>query len=378
MSSEGVSFIIPQVIAPDTSHWANWIDAALSSDDTHRLAANKFQERLLQAGRIPLLSWHHLEELLCVADENSARRRVAFLQRLPAVAFLRLPSDDPNIGSVIDIFSAEVSAVLSGANDLVSVRATAKQAMLSMGNGVDALGHEGWIWEVVRKQFLERREQAKLIVSTTGMNLFDENQTIGQIAQGRLRTAPERAAKISQMRSGVMQHIRTRGDHQIVDHESMSRTFMADVESFDPPTNMSARDVVALALVSQGVGLDEITDDALLSDLNQLALFRAKLKVVAQNLEIPFESVKHVRMELLPSWQVERALRQFGQDRLRRSGSDLVDGYLAALAPYVDELFVDKRTAEDFRRVKAKDAIVASLLCIIRKSANFEELAVSQ
>jgi hypothetical protein len=372
-----MSIVIPKIVAPDSSHWANWIDSAVDPDPARRLTAERFYERLLEAGRIPFLSWHHLEELLGIADDDSARRRIAFLQKLPVLAFLKLPSDDPNIGSVIDVLSAEVRAVLNGCLDLQSVRATAKLTMLKTGSGTDALGEHGWIWDVVRKEFLRRREQAKLIVSTTGMNLFDEFRTIGEIAKGRLRTSSERAAKLSRMKSGINQHIRTRGDRDIADHEAMSDTFMNDVENFIPPDGMSVRDVIVLGLVSQGVNPEEVKDDILLSDLNRLAIYRAKLKVVAQNLAVSFESVKHVQMELLPSWQVERALRQFGQDRPRRSGSDLIDGYLAALAPYVDELFVDKRTAEDLRRVKAKDSIVAPLICTIRKSASFEEIAIA-
>jgi hypothetical protein len=68
-----MSLMRPRVVAPDTSHWANWIDAALSSDPAKRYAARHFHDRLLDAGKVPFLSWHHLEELLCVDIAANAR-----------------------------------------------------------------------------------------------------------------------------------------------------------------------------------------------------------------------------------------------------------------------------------------------------------------
>jgi hypothetical protein len=80
-------------------------------------------------------------------------------------------------------------------------------------------------------------------------------------------------------------------------------------------------------------------------------------------------------MRLLPSWQLEEAFKRYGQDRPRRSGSDLVDGYLSSLAPYVQELYVDKRTAEDFRRMRANMPIFGSLIAHISKASDFIGLA---
>jgi hypothetical protein len=48
----------------------------------------------IDQGIVPLLSLHHLEELLGVQDDATARARVAFLQDLPLLAWLRLPLDE--------------------------------------------------------------------------------------------------------------------------------------------------------------------------------------------------------------------------------------------------------------------------------------------
>jgi hypothetical protein len=368
------SLISPKIIVPDTSHWAKWIDAALGADGERRRVAQQFEDRLLASGRVPLLSWHHIEELLGIADESSARRRLAFLQQRPLIAYVRLPVEAHLAGSIIDVVAAEVSAALSGASNLEAVRAEAKRLMLRWGPARDAFSDEAWVWDLVRAESAARREQAKFVVSTKGMDLFDDRRTVGEIARGRIRTDAEMAERIASMRQEVDRHLHERGDREITNHAEMTDRFMGPIESWSP-AGLSVRDLIVLALTSQGVDPDEIKDDHLLADLNRLAMYRAKLQVIAEKLQQPFDRLKTIPMEILPSLQVENALVKWGQDR-RPSGGDLVDGHLATLAPYVDELFVDKRTAEDFRRVASNGgSLIAPLLCTIRKASNFTMLA---
>ena len=100
----------------------------------------------------------------------------------------------------------------------------------------------------------------------------------------------------------------------------------------------------------------------LAAESNRLAIFRTKLRVVVAKTGLAFEQLKTVDMTLLPHWRIEQALKTHGQTRPRVVGSDIVDGYLAKLAAYTTELFVDKRTAEDFRRVVAKAPDLATLI----------------
>jgi hypothetical protein len=372
-----MTVILPKIIAPDTSHWANWIDAALGQDPERRRTAQDFHQRLLTAGRIPFLSWHHLEELLVIDDVDWARRRIAFIQSVPLVAFMRMPGEEFGVGSVIEVVAAEVAASLDGHDTPRNIRAAARMTLIQTGSGVDAIGEEAWVWDALRGEFLARHEKAKLVTATRAMNLFDDNRTVGEIARGTIRAPSKRAERVRQMYDQVDSNIRSRGDAQIADSRAMTMDFMDRVKNFELPDNNDVRSLIELALVGQGVEPHEITDDRLLSELNELALYRAKLKVIAEKLGRPYDEIKHVDMQLLPSWQIEKALSRFGQDRQRRNGSDLNDGHLATLAAYVDELFVDKRTAEDFRRVVNRKDDVASLICVVRKAAKFEELAVS-
>ena len=369
-----MKIITPRVIAPDSSHWAQWIDCALSPSRVGHQATLDFHDRLISAGRIPLMSWHHLEELLAIEDDTWARRRVAFIQALPLIAYVRFPAEGSHSGSIVDVLSAEVTAALNGATTLQEVRDKARVSLIRTGTGEEVIGTETWIWDVVRREFRRRNKDAKLIAATRSMGLFDDQRTIGEIAKGSIRTNEEQRFTVLKMRGKVLDHIQLRGDRKIADPHSMASSFMDAVQALAVPEGTDVRSLLEIALVSQGLDRDEIRDDAVLADLNDLAIFRARLKVIADNIDMPFRSLKRIDRAILPSCQTLHLLQRFGQNRQRRNGSDITDESLSALAPYVDELFVDKRTAEDFRRVQSRSEPVVRLLGRVRKISSFEGL----
>lgn len=374
-AKRGMSIIALQVIVPDSSHWAQWIDCALNTSKAEHRAALKFHDRLMTAGRIPLMSWHHLEELLAIDDDAWARRRIAFIQALPFVAYMRFPSHAPHCGSIIDVLSAEVTAIINGETTLKGVRDHARKLLIQTGTGENIIGSEAGVWDVIRQELLLRKNQTKLIAATRRMSLFDDRKTIGELVKGSIRTAEDQEIRFSIMGAEVLDHIKNRGDPVIADPHVMASDFMGAVKSLKVPEGIDVRSLLEFSLISQGVDLEEIHDEDVLADLKDLGIFRTRLKVIAENINVPFDKLKIVNMRILPSWQTQHLIERFGQDRKRRPGSDIADECLSALAPYVDELFVDKRTAEDFRRLKNRPEMIISLLGIVRKSANYDGIA---
>jgi hypothetical protein len=364
-----------QIIAPDTSHWAQWIDSALDTSSVKHQEALKFHDQLMSVGRIPLLTWHHLEELLAIEDGVWARRRVAFIQNLPFLAYIKFPNEEPFPGTIIDVLSAEVAAVLGGATNLLDVRNAARGLLIQTGSGAEVLGSEAVEWDVLREDVLKHRQHLKQVAAVRIMSLFDDRRTVAEIAKESLRTSEEQTARYFSLRQEVLDHILNRGDKDIADPRSMAEDFVNSAKELSIPDVTDVRSLLEFGLMVQGVDREEISDDAVLADLKVLAVFRSRLRIIANNIGEQFDTIKHVNMRILPSWQIQSLLGQFGQDRQRRPGSDIVDEALSALAPYVDELFVDRRTAEDFRRVILKKDAIVSSLGRIRKSPNFEGLA---
>ena len=95
---------------------------------------------------------------------------------------------------------------------------------------------------------------------------------------------------------------------QFADH------FVAQVIEMMPGDDVDPRQLMIDTYVGQGLDPDEITDDRTIAELSTLATFRTQLKVVSEKTNLPFERLKRVRMETLPSWRIAEALRRYGQN----------------------------------------------------------------
>ncbi|WP_298670816.1 hypothetical protein [uncultured Sphingomonas sp.] len=369
-----MALIEPKIIAPDSSHWAKWLDAASAKDSDRRQRARALHERLMGLGRIPLLSWHHLEELLGGEDDDAARARVAFLQDLPMLAYIRLPKDEVGLGSIAQVLAAEAIAATEGHGDLISIRDRARELLLKTGSGTQAIGEETWMWEVVRPMLRSRKGKTDMIAALSPLRTFDENRTIGELAKSAINPPGQMRAQLNRIHAKALQEATQSTGGDAARARVMADDFVAQVVAMMPPPGTTVRELLVSTLVGQGLDEDEVRDEYVLADLSRLALFRSQLRVVASDTGRSFEALKKVPMDVLPSRIIGEALRTHGQPRPLRPGSDLNDGYLGVLAAYCAVLYVDKRTAEDFSRAQRKEPRLKGLVGEISKAADFEAL----
>lgn len=364
----------PTVVAPDTSHWAGWIDAAVRGGDASGIAL-ELHDRLLGAGRVPFLSMHHLEELLVVDNPASARARVSFLQSLPLMAWMQTPGD-AMLGSIIDILAAEALAHDAGHHGTAEIRDQARTSLMRVGPGEGAVGVEGRVWDVARHAMRERRAHVGMVAALSGMRSMDDTQTVGELCKQSIRTPAEREEMLSTMHKAAFLRSKI-ADARRSDAEAFefANQFVARVAAQMPPHDVPARQLLIDSYVKQGVDEHEIRDDCTIAELSALGTFRSQLMVVAEKTGLSFERLKRVKMESLPSWRIADALGRHGQERASKPGSDVHDQHLAALAAYTDILFVDKRTLEDFRRVRRKEPGLAALFGEVRKASDFSAIA---
>lgn len=362
-------------IAPDSSHWAKWLDAMHSPDPDRRRRATDLHTRLMERGRVPFLSWHHLEEMMGIEDEAKARARVASLQALPMVAWFQMPGEAHGLGSVAQILAAEAIAASEGFDDLVSIRDRARTLLLRTGEGRKAIGEDGWVWEAIRPLFHGHRNKTDMVAALGALKIFDESRTIGEILRtSKVRSPDNIRAQFPSIQAKVYQDAlqATGGDTNRA--HAMVNEFMEQMLERMPPAGETVRELFVATLGTQGVDEDEIGDDCVLADLTRLGLFRSQLRVVAAETGRSFHELKRIKMDILPSRIIEEALRNHGQPRNRRPASDVHDAHLAVLAAYCDVLYVDKRTAEDFRRAKQKDPRLGAVIGEIAKAADFDAL----
>jgi hypothetical protein len=369
-----LTIVESKIIAPDSSHWAMWLDATSARDVDRRQRARSLHSRLLDQGRIPLLTWHHLEELLGGEHDATAKARVAYLQDLPLVAYLRLDKDKIGLGSIVQVLAAEATAASEGHRDLISIRDRARELLLKTGSGTQAIGEEPWVREVMRPILRSRRDKIDTIAALRQVRTFDENRTIGELFKAEINSPAQRSARLKRIHAKAVQEATRSAGGNSLRGRAMADDFMARVVANMPPPEITARELIVSILISQGLDEEEIRDDCILADLNRLGAFRSQLRVVASETGRSFDTLKKVSMEILPSRVIGDALKAHGQSRTRRPGSDLNDGYLGTLSAYCAVLYVDKRTAEDFRRALHKESRLTGLIGKIAKAADFEAL----
>jgi len=332
---------------------------------------------MLDQGQIPFFSWHHLEELLCIGNDTNARARIAFIQSLPLIAWMRMPDEENGIGAIIDIIAAEAMALDQGCSSAAEVCTTVRGQLLHTGSGEDAIGPDAWVWESARAFFLQRRAHLGMVAALSGFRVLDERQTFGELANQPPRSREDRTRVLAAIHANALREVKASDRNRSEDEaRAMADAFVARAVAMLPPEDMSSRDLMTRTYLGQGIDPDEIRDDCRISDLSALGTFRSQLAIVAEKTGLTFDRLKRLRMELFPSWLISDAVRQHGQKRKERPGSDVHDHHLLVNAAYVDRVYVDKRTLEDFRQVRSKAPAVAALMGEVTRASHYGKLVV--
>jgi hypothetical protein len=113
------------------------------------------------------------------------------------MAWLRLPQAEEGLGSIVDIFAAEVMAACEGHSDLAAVRDRARSLLLMTGDGRQAIGEHDWVWEALRPVIHSRQDHVTAVASLGSMQTFDKTQTVGQLSKMYIADPATIRAKLS-------------------------------------------------------------------------------------------------------------------------------------------------------------------------------------
>lgn len=214
-----------------------------------------------------------------------------------------------------------------------------------------------------------------MVAALGPLRTFDESRTIGELSKGAINSPQEMRAQLSSIHARALQEAMQSTGGDTLRSRAMADEFLERVLAMLPPPGTTVRDLLVSSLVDQGLDEAEVRDECVLADLSRLGVFRSQLRAIASDTDRSFETLKSVPMDVLPSWVIAEALRQHGQNRTLRPGSDLHDSHLAVLAAYCGVLYVDKRTAEDFRQALKKEPRLVSLIGEIAKAGDFDGIA---
>ncbi len=125
-----MTLIKPKFIAIDSSMLGKWAADAYSNDPGARKMSGNVLDYIQLEEWIPVISWHHIEELIRYPDETVVESRMKFLLSLPHAAWIWTDNGSDLIGSVVDVQAAEIQVHLSAEYDSAKKRRLATRNLL--------------------------------------------------------------------------------------------------------------------------------------------------------------------------------------------------------------------------------------------------------
>lgn len=369
----------PRFVAFDSSHLGAWARDWSSNDPAQRAQSERLEALLIETGWVPLICWHHVEELL---NHSAAvvEARVDFLCSLPVVGWVDHRGGEDFPGGIIDIVGAELQAVLVAPGQTASdVRDAARASILRVGSGCEAFGGFRSIWRDLLPHLREHADGARRNVAITRAKFNDTAKVkIVDLLKGRFRDAAGQSEAIATSTTRLAAEVRTRGDRRIADADAVATDFFRRVTDTAAAFPDDAHRFIIAGLIAKNIEPGDVGPETTLGDLDDIGIFRGQLKVVAEALDLPWAAIKgRVQPDQFPSWVIGQALRRFGHDVPERKGSDINDGYLLALAAYADLTLVDKRALENVRRAKAGSAEFADLIGTVTRAGAYSDMTAA-
>jgi hypothetical protein len=364
----------PKTIVLDSSHWVELARDAHSPEKIRRQKAHDFSARLLELGFTILFSWENLIELAAVDDKHLVSQRLAFIASQPHLSWIGALHQDKTLGSTLDVLAAEALIAYRFSPDLPTTRNRARELFIRFGAGTDFIPDSPLFLDMLHSAAKHSADQSKTIMAFKSVKFLKPGLTLGELIRGGQRE-PEKVEKALQaITLKLFAEAVVRGDAKISNPQERAENFVQTVTDRLEP-RQSTRDAVLRPLLTAGIDEDELTCETTIEEISALADFRRKLQLVAEKTGLGFGELKRrVDSKQLPCCVLSDAFERHKQVPNRRNGSDFNDGLLSALALYADVLCVDKRTSENFRRLRQKETRLRQHIGLVVKATDIEDL----
>lgn len=372
-----MTLIHPRLIALDSSHLGGLAAGMRSRDERRREAAIAFMNLFSASGGVILLCWHHFEELLRYRDEAAVAERIAFIRSLPVVAWIASAGTGNAPGAITDILTFEaIEAFKAPDIDTTAIRNRVAPSLFRYGTGREAIQPFVDHFGELQAAFWQSEERSRAIVAIAGSDYMDVGKTkVMDWRNGRWRSKEDAERRLASMGARLTEDIQKHGDKRIDDPAYVVAQFLEDVRlraEAAQTQGIQAREAVMLA---EDVDWSDIEPETTLDEMGNLASFRRRLRLVNGKLGFSWADFKRrVGERRVPSGLVQWALRRYAQELPERKGSELIDRYLACLAPYADITYVDKRTHENINRARRNSPEFAAVIGRVEKASGYEEI----
>ena len=367
--------IRPKLAAIDSSLLASWAKDALSSMQEPKARAIGSLEAFFEKNWIPVICWHHFDELIRYPEMQVVANRIAFLKSLPQVAWISSSMGSNDLGSIVDLFDAEVKEIVIAKDiergDLVS---SVREHLVRYGTPAQITTLDDW--EELRPLLMANRARQQEVASIVHVeNRSDDKVRIVSLNKAKPKDRASRERFIKRYAVDIEQDLKLRGDRRLRDSAGTARKFTSSIaENIE---EMCARNVSPLeAFATQfDVPMSDISNETTLAEFKQIARRRRLLRGTSSRLGLELEAIwPTLRYAKIPSEIIQAQIRRARKSVPRTSGSDLGDDYLTCLAPYVDAIVVDKRTHEFLNQCTRRDPVFSGMVGFFTRAATYESL----
>lgn len=307
---------------------------------------------------IPVLYWHHFEELTRHAQEEVAESRIRFLLSLPVVGWVaRADSRTEIIGSVLDLQAHEVKTFLSfnqcntSTNEFIAATRT---SFLKVGKPSDIPMLSRW--REFRPYVIAMGVKQQEIVSICHASESKHDKVPLSVLNHKGGMSWEQAKPLYlEEFSFFAKGIASKGDKRLSDPGDLAKRFCDLVFSNIANTSAISLPPAEAFAKNFGFSLKDFSKDVTLGEFKEAVTRRKKLEKAIAQLALKAEDVlPKLGNRFLPSEVIVSEIRKSRINAKRASGSDLNDDYLATLIPYLNAVVVDKRTHEHLRQAKLR------------------------
>lgn len=346
----------PRLIALDSAHYIQLIRDTNASNSTAIRQAKNFQEELTTKGYVPFFTFSHVAELLKYRDVSTVRNRVAFFQKLPAVAWTAKFEIPEMLGSPADVFAAEVTAAAAHPEmSVFDIRVAARKKVIKFGSGQDLMKPFLGEWQALQPHLIESERKNREIMALAGSKyLSNEQRRFDEFEKIQINSAQDSRRYLAEMQQMVGKDVKKYADKKL-DRSEFINEFFQEITSLGDELRNNENPTKRF-LEYFGIEKEHLVGISSVDALGELATFFKQLELAARITGTDIVTLKKsASIKAIPSWIIQSLLRKHRDRELRRDGSELVDRHLACLAAYADITFVDKRTKENARRVTMKD-----------------------
>jgi hypothetical protein len=342
-----MAIIQPKLVAIDSSVLAEWAaDASSPQAETGR-AARQLLESLITSDWVPVLTWHHFEELVRHPEEQLVAYRMAFLGSLRHVAWIKSSAGPAHLGSIVDLIAAEVDAILSAPGVAEAPpREAVRESLVRYGSPSELETVN--LWRDARPLLQSRQIRTREIASVAHTETMQALQArVLELTDMQALDDPSAEILFREQATELARVLAQRGDRRLRDYVKVADIFTETVAQAFRNIRDSGDSPLSAFLREFDVPREDVTENMTLDEFADVAARRRVLRIVCRSRGLDLDHVwPRLRHVHLPSLWVQEEIRRARKTAPRASGSDLADSYLAAFSPYLDAVVVDRRTHE--------------------------------